>query len=154
MAAICEVGMMRCIDRPGDQLAVLENRLRQNDIRQMGAATLIGVVADKHVAGRKTIRAHMLQNIGNKADKRAEMHRDMFGLAKHCPPGVEQCRRAIAAFLDIGGIAGTNERLSHFLDGGGKCAADDLDSYRIECCSSVLCDGCIRHHFPSTMRLR
>ena len=50
VAAIDEVGVVRDVDRPGDELAVDEDRLGQHDVRQVRAAALVGVVADEDVA--------------------------------------------------------------------------------------------------------
>ena len=52
MAAIDEVGVVRQVHRPGDDAAVDEDRLGQHDVGQVGAAALIGVVADEDVARR------------------------------------------------------------------------------------------------------
>jgi hypothetical protein len=45
VAAINEIGVMRSIDRPGDNAALDENRLAEDDIGQVCASTGIGVIA-------------------------------------------------------------------------------------------------------------
>ena len=50
VAAVDEVGMVREVHRPGDQAAVDEDRFGDDDVGQVRAAALIGVVADEGVA--------------------------------------------------------------------------------------------------------
>src|SRR5690348_985116 len=61
------------------------------------------------------------------------MHWDVLSLAKRVAAKVEQRGGAVAAFLDIGGIAGADQRLSHLFGDGGQHAADDLHGDRVNC---------------------
>ena len=81
MAAIGEVGVVRQVDRPGDHAAVDEDRLGHDDVGQVRAAALIGVVADEHVARLHLLERMALHDVRQQADEAAEMHRDVLGLA-------------------------------------------------------------------------
>jgi len=127
VAAVGEVGVVREVDGPGDHFAVDEDRFGEHDVGQMGAAALVGVVAAEHIA-----RAHFgarvaLHDVRDQVEEAAQVHRDMLSLAQGFSVEVEQRRGAVAAFLDVGGVGGADQRLAHFLDDGGQCAADDLD---------------------------
>ena len=63
VAAISEVGVVRGVDGPGDEISLGEDRLRQHDVGQMRAAALIGVVPDKDVARAHRLDRMALQNM-------------------------------------------------------------------------------------------
>jgi hypothetical protein len=46
VTTIGEIGVMRGIDRPGDNSIIDEDRLSQHDIRQVRPAPRIGVIAN------------------------------------------------------------------------------------------------------------
>ncbi|MNV00320.1 hypothetical protein D3C71_904800 [compost metagenome] len=152
MAAIGEVGMVGGVDGPGHKPVLNEDRRCHDDIGQVSAAPFIGIIADEDVAGLDVFQTRRLHQIRDEADEAAEMHRDMLGLAEHCAIGVEECRRAVAAFLDIGGIAGADQRFAHFLDGRSKSAGNHFNGNRIDGRGLFLID--VQHHFASSMRLR
>jgi hypothetical protein len=99
--AIGEIGMVRGIDRPGNDPAIDEDRLAEHDVGQVGAGPGIGVVADKHVARLHILDRVALQDLGDNPDEAAEMHRDVLGLAQGRAARVEQRRRAVATLFDI-----------------------------------------------------
>ncbi len=55
VAAVGEIGVVRGVDSPGDEISLVEDRLGEHDVRQMRAAALIGVVADEDVAGAQRL---------------------------------------------------------------------------------------------------
>ena len=57
---------------------------------------------------------------------RAEVDGDVLGLGDHPAAFVEECRRAVAAFLDVGRERRTDERRAHLLGDGPQERADDL----------------------------
>jgi len=81
MAAIGEIGVVRGVDRPGDNAALHKNRLAEHDVGQVGAGTGIGVVANEHIARLHLFDRVALQDFGDDPDKAAEMHRNVLGLA-------------------------------------------------------------------------
>ena len=91
VAAIGEVGVVREVHRPGDDVAVDEDRLGQDDIGQMRAAAFVGVVAENTSPGRISLDRVALQDVRDKADEAAEMHRDVLGLAQRV---AVRCRTA------------------------------------------------------------
>ena len=132
VAAIGEVGVVRQVHREGDDAAVDEDRFGEDDVGQMRAATLVGVVAAEHVAWLHLLDRMALQDVRDQADEAAEMHRDVLGLAQRVAMNVEQRGRAVAAFLDVGGVGRADQRLAHFLDDRGEGTADHLDGDRID----------------------
>jgi hypothetical protein len=131
MAPVGEIGVVGGVDRPAGDLAIIEDRLGQHDVGQVRSAALEGVVADEDIAGpdlRQRVAPH---DVRDDADEAAEMHRDVFGLAQRVAPDVEQRRRAVAPLLDVGGIAGADQRFAHLLRDRGKGAADDFDGDRV-----------------------
>ena len=101
MAAIGEIGVMRGIDRPGDDAAIDEDWLAEHDVGQVGAGTSIGVVADEDIARLHCLDRVPLQDFGYDPDKAAEMHRDVLGLAQGPAVPIEQRGRTVAALLDV-----------------------------------------------------
>ena len=81
MAAIGEIGVMRGIDRRGDDAAVDEDWLAEHDVGQVRAGTGIGVVADEHITRLHLFDRVPLQDLRDDPDKAAEMHWDVLGLA-------------------------------------------------------------------------
>ena len=146
--AIGEIGVMRGIDRPGDDPAIDEDRLAEHDVGQVGAGAGIGVVADEHVARLHLLDRVALQNFRDDADEAAEMHRDVLGLAQGRAARVEQRGRAVAALLDVGRKAGADQRFAHLLDDRGQCAADHLDRDRVDAVGGNCAHG------SSSIRLR
>ena len=132
VAAIDEVGMVRQVDRPGDQAAIDEDRFGQHDVGQMRAAAFIGVVADEGVARPDVLGRVAPHDVLDEIEEAAEMDRDVLGLAERLAGGVEQRRRAVAPFLDVGGMRGADQRLAGFVDDRGEGRADDLDGDGVE----------------------
>ncbi len=132
VAAVGKIGVVGGVDRPGDNLAVDEDRFGEDEIGKMGAAALVGIVADENVAGPDVLDRVALEDMRQHVDETAEVHRDVLSLAERVACGIEQCRRAVAAFLDVGGIAGSHQRLAHFLGDGRQRRPDDLDGDRID----------------------
>ena len=141
MAAIDEVGVVRDVRRPGDDLALEEDRLDQHDVGQVRAAAGVGVVADEDVAladlRQRMPRRHVLDH----AHQRAEVHRDVHRLAQRAAARVEQARRAVAPLLDVGRVGGAHQRLAHLLDDGGERIADHLHRDRIDSPAVALRSG-------------
>ena len=81
MAAIGEVGVMRQVDRPGDDASIDEDRFGEHDVGQVGPAALVRIIAAEHVVGTHFLHRVALQYVGDQADEAAEVHRDVFGLA-------------------------------------------------------------------------
>ena len=131
-ATIGEVGMVSGVDRPADDPVVVEDRFGKHDVGQMGAAAFVSVIAHEDIARPDVLHRIALQNVRNDADETAEMHRDVLGLAERVALSVEQGGRAIAALLDVRGIAGPNQRLAHLLHNRRQRAADDLDRDRVD----------------------
>ena len=132
MAAIDEVGVMGRVGGPGDQLAFVEDRLGEHDVGQVRAAAGVGVVAHEDVAFADVLHVEALGDLLDDADQRAEMDRDVRGLAQRAALGIEQARRAVAPLLDVGRVGGAHQRLAHLLDDGGQRIADDLDGDGID----------------------
>jgi hypothetical protein len=132
MAAIDEVGMVGGVRGPGDQLALVEDGLGQDDVGQVRAAACVCVIAHEDVAFADVLHVEPLGDFVDDADQRAEMDRDVRGLAQRAALGIEQAGRAVAPFLDVGRVGGAHQRLAHLLDDGGECVADDLDSDGID----------------------
>ncbi len=131
MAAIGEVGVVREVHRPGDDAPLDEDRLGQHDVGQVRPAALVGVVADEHVARAHLLDRMALQDALDHADEAAEMDRDVLGLAERAALDVEQRGRAVAPFLDVGGVGGAHQRLAHLLDDRGERGADHLHGDRV-----------------------
>ena len=132
MAAVGKVRVMREIDGPGDDAAVDENGFGQHDIGKMRAAALIGIVADEDVAGPHGLDRVLLEDLRHDADEAAEMDRNVLGLAKRLALDIEQCGRAVAPLLDVGGIGRADQRLAGFLHDRRQRRTDHLDGDRIE----------------------
>ena len=132
VAAIDEVGMVGEVHRPGDHAAVDEDRLGDDDVGQMRAAALVGVVADEGVARPDVLRRVAPHDVLDEVEKAAEMDRDVLGLAQRLAGGVEQRRRAVAPLLDVGRMRGADQRLAGLLDDRGHGRADHLDGDGIE----------------------
>ena len=132
VTAIGEIGMMRRVDSPGDEIAFVEDRLGEHDVRQMRAATLISVVADEDVPRAQRLDRVAFEDMWQGADETAEMHRDVLGLAERLAVHVEEGGRAVAPLLDVGGVARPHEGFAHLFDDGGEGAADHLDGDRID----------------------
>ena len=132
VAAIDEVGMVRQVDRPGDQAAVDEDRLGQHDVGQMRAAALVGVVADEGVARPDVLGRVAPHDVLDEVEEAAEMDRDVLGLAERLAGGVEQRRRAVAPLLDVGRMRGADQRLAGLLDDRGHGGADHFDGDGVE----------------------
>ena len=150
MATVGKVGMVREVHCPGDDDAVDEDGLGQHDVRQMGAAALIGVVADEDVAGLHAIGRMPPQDLLDDPDEAAEMHRDVLGLAQRPALRVEQRGRAVPPLLDVRRIARPDQRLAHLLDDGRQRAADHLGRDRVD--GNTGRDG-VGHQPGSRMRL-
>ena len=103
-----------------------ENRFRQHDIGQMGAPTLVRVVADEHVSGLYIGLVVTLTDMLDQPQKTAQMHRNVLGLTQRVAVEVEQRGGTIPAFLDVGGVGRFDERFAHFFDDGRQGRADDL----------------------------
>jgi hypothetical protein len=153
VAAIGEIGMMRGVDRPADEGAGDEDRLGEDDVRQMRAAALIGVIADEDVAGPQIFDAVALEDVRDDADEAAEMHRYVLGLAERVAAHIEQHGRAVAAFLDVGGIARPHERFAHLLDDRGQRAPDHLHRDGIDLRGGIIAQR-TAHQAASRIRLR
>jgi hypothetical protein len=114
----------------------------------MRAAALVGVVADEDVAGADRLLGEAPPHVRQEGDEAAEVHRDVLGLAQRVAAPVEERGRAVAALLDVGRVAGADQRLAHLLDDRGERAADDLDGDRVDR------DGFGAHEWVSRIRLR
>ena len=134
VAAIGKVGVVREVHREGDHSPVNEHRFGQHDVGQMRAAAFIGVVAAEHVAWLHAGDRMPLHDVRNQAEEAAEMHRDMLGLPQRVAVHVEQRGGTVAAFLDVGGVGRADQRLAHFLDDGGECAADQFGGDGVDRC--------------------
>src|SRR5258707_440584 len=55
------------------------------------------------------------------------MDRDVLGLAERLARGIEQRRRAIAPFLDVGRMRGADQRLAGLLDDRAHGGTDHFD---------------------------
>jgi hypothetical protein len=130
VAAIDEVRVVGEVGRPADELAFVEDRLGEHDVRQMRAAAGVGVVADEDVAFLEIREIVALGDVADDADQRAEMHRDVHRLAERAALRVEQAGRGVAALLDVGRVGGAHQRLAHLLDDRGERVADHLDGDR------------------------
>ena len=153
VAAIGEIGVVGGVDRPGGDGAVDEDRLGQHEVGQMGAAALERVVADEHVTGPHVGGVVPLEDVRDDADEAAEVHRDVLGLAERGARRVEQRGRAIPPLLDVGGIAGADQRLAHLLGDGRERGADHLDGDGVERRRRVR-HGAGLAHASSNIRLR
>ncbi len=153
MAAVGEVRMVRGVDRPGDDVPGDEDRLGQHDVGQMRGAALIGIVADEDVAGAYAADGMSLHYVRQEFEETTEVHRDVLGLAERLAMHVEERRRAIATFLDVGRIAGAHQCFAHLLGDRGESAADDFDGDRIDRCPVRGSDERVSHAASST-RLR
>src|ERR1700691_2317520 len=98
----------------------------------MRAATLISIVAAKHVTGTHLLDRMAFHDVRDQTEEASEMHRNMFCLTQRVAGEVEQRRRAIAALLDVRGVGRADQRLAHFLDDRGQRTANDLDGNRID----------------------
>ena len=119
--------MVREVHGPGDQAVVDEDRLGQNDVRQVRAAALVGVVADEGVARPDVLGRIAPHDVRHQVEEAAEMDRDVLGLAERLATRVEQRGRAVAPLLDVGRVRGADQRLAGLLDDRRHRRADHLD---------------------------
>ena len=153
VATILEVRMMRGVDGPADQLVTEEDRLGENDVGQVRAAPLIGVVADEHVTRPEPVELVPLQDARHDADEAAQMDRRMRRLAERIPIDIEQRARAVAPFFDVGGVAGSHQRLTHLVGDRREGAAQHLDGDRVQPAGRAN-GGAGGHPATSMIRLR
>ena len=81
VAAVGEVGVVGEVDGPGDHFGVDEDRFGEDDVGQVGAAALVGVVAAEHVAGAYLGARVALHDVRDQVEEAAQVHRDMLSLA-------------------------------------------------------------------------
>ncbi len=147
MAAVDEVCMVSEVHRPGHEPSVDEDRLGQHDVGQVGAAALVGIVADEGVARPYVLDPVAFHDVRHQLDEAAEMDRDVLGLAERLALGIEQRRRAVAPLLDIGRVRNADQRLACLLDDRVHGSADHLDGNGIQGHDAV---SRIRFRYAST----
>ena len=127
------VGVMGAAGGEPEQLASLlaagrgEDRRDQGDVREVGPSS-VGIVEDPQVAG-------VLLGVQDRRDRvrhGSEVDGNVLGLHHQLARGVEERRRAVAPFLDVGGIRGAHEHRPHLLAGGSKGADQHLERDRVE----------------------
>src|SRR5690606_286154 len=99
---------------------------------QMRSAAFIGVVADEYVARLDITGRVTLEDERDEAQEAAEMQGDVLRLAQHVAPRVEDRRRTVAAFLDVGGVARANQGFAHLLHDGVESTSYDRNGDRID----------------------
>src|ERR1700733_7682620 len=101
VSAIGEIRVVRQVHSPERHLAIDEDWFREDNVGEMRAATLVSVVAAKHIARTHPLDRMPFHDVWDEAKEASEMHRDMFRLTQRVAGEIEQRRRAIATLLDI-----------------------------------------------------
>ena len=61
-----------------------------------------------------------VQDRGDRVGHRAQVHRDVLGLHHQLAARLEQCRRAVAALLDVRRVGGADQDGTHLVAYGAK----------------------------------
>ena len=134
-----DVGLVGEADPKADQHALMEGGRDGAEIRRMGRAGFIGIVANETVAGLEALRGVALQQrlhpllIGGAMILQAPAQHD------HASLGVREPRRPVLRLPQDRRIAAVVERIFHGGGGLAQAAGDDFRGDGI--------DG--RHHLPS-----
>ena len=100
--AVTEVRVMSERCRPRMHLTVHEDRLREDDVRQMRATPRVRIVPDEDVALADLIVIEAGTDPVDDAHERAQVHRGAALVLGDCAAlCIEQARRAVAALLDV-----------------------------------------------------
>ncbi len=113
-----DVGVVGTGDCEAEQRLIgSEHRGDERDVGQVGSARE-WVVENPRAARPMLLVQHGRQSGGH----RAKMDRDVLGLHRHLPGGVEERRRAVPPLLDVGGMGGADQDRSHLLAGRAQRA--------------------------------
>lgn len=110
--------MVRQVGHPAYQPAAVEHRRDNGNVRQMGTAAVVRVIADEHVALLNIRAVEMLVNLLYNSQQGAKVHGDMFCLRHHVSVRIKHRGGNIAALLDVGGIGTADDRDAGFLCNG------------------------------------
>ena len=102
--------------RNGDDLALMEDRAEEHDVRGMGTAA-IGVVGDQHIALAPILERNRLQHMLGRQPHDAELGGDRLGLGQHLAIGQEQAAGIVVHVPDDRGIGRAPQRHGHLLGG-------------------------------------
>jgi hypothetical protein len=112
-----DVGVMRARDG--------EAEVGAGDERDVGEVRAAGerIVEHEDVGSRRLVLHHRGHGIGH----RPEVNRDVLSLRDHSTALVEEARRAVPPFLDVGGERGADERRAHLLGDGPEGVSENLE---------------------------
>jgi hypothetical protein len=108
-----------------------EHRRDDRDVGKVGAAAVVRVVGDEHVAGLDALPAVAPQDLVHRPDHGAQVDRNALRQRDHFPLRIEDRRRAVRALLDVGRERRARERRAHLLRGREQEAGDDLGTNRV-----------------------
>ena len=134
LAARHHAADVRVVGDAGDEggdAPLAEHRGDDVEVGQVGAAAVIGVVGDEHVAFGQVLAAEAAQDEVDGADHRAEVDRHVVRLRDHLAARVEDRGRAVLALLDVGRVGGADQHRAHLLGGRERVAGHHLGGYRV-----------------------
>ena len=92
--------MMCPVRDPGDERPVDEDGTHEGEVVEVCPP---GVrIVDRELESRFDIRTETVEDRRHGGRHRSEMDGDVFGLGEHLSFGIEECRRAVGALLDVG----------------------------------------------------
>ncbi len=107
------VRVVRDVGHEPEEAPPDEHRRDQVDVGEMRAAARVGIVRDEDVAGRELRGRIPGDDLLDRAEHGAEVHRDVLGLGDDLPALVEDRRGAVPALLDVAGVGGADQRGAH-----------------------------------------
>ncbi|MPM84881.1 hypothetical protein SDC9_131957 [bioreactor metagenome] len=118
-----DVGMVRNVGNPADQLAVGKGRRGNNNIWQVVAAAMIGVVGNEHIPRLNISSSEFFIYIRDDAQHGTEQCGQTFHLRHRVAIRVDHSGADVAAFFHIGRIgAADNNAVSFFGNGQEQVA--------------------------------
>ena len=144
------VGMVRPHHPVATHRAVHFHGPNERDVREVRTAG-VGVVQDEDVARRWGQDPYG----GDGLVQGAQMHGNVGRLGDHRAGGVEQGRRAVASFTNIGRDRRVNEHEAHLFRDGGEGVPHHLEAHRVEAhvrASSTAPEACTVPHQPGSTR--